>query len=176
MTTLAHGKTAPTLADGSSLLQQTVLTSEQSLLVRHDTSLLKSAASFHRNVKVADIAFRSIVVLSLVVVGALVFTENINQLLAFAIVVPLLFATDASNSVIAKMTAKRVVTLKDLKLYGAVASMVNTHLFNKTVDQKRDAYFALLTTGALLFSTSDSYRLLLSGGRDTPHTLSYVVG
>jgi hypothetical protein len=176
MTTLAHGKTAPILADGSSLLQQKVLTPEQSLLIRHDTNLLSSAASFRRNARVADIAVRSLVVLVLVVVGALVFTENINQFLALAIVIPLLFATDLSKSVITKLTAKHEVTLKDLKLYGAVSSMVNSHLFNKTADQKRDAYFSLLTTGRMIFSTVDSYRLVLSGGIDTPHTISYVVG
>lgn len=176
MTTLAHGKAASTLADGTSLLQEQVLTPEQSLFIRYDTKLLKSAASFRRNARVADVSFRSLVVLALVVVGALVFTENINEFLALAIVIPLLFSTDLSNSIITKLLAKREVTLKDLKLYGTVSSMIHNHLFNKTAEQKRDAYLSLLTTGQMIFSTGDSYRLVLSGGSNTPHTLSYVVG
>lgn len=176
MTTLAHGKTAPVLADGSSLLQQRLLSPEQSLSIRHDILLLKSAESSRRKAKVADIAVRSLVVLALVTVGALVFTENINNFLALAIVLPLLFATDASSSIIDKMSAKRAVNLTDLKLYSTVSSMVNAHLFNKSVDQKKNAYLLLLTTGKMIFSAENSYRLLLSGGTDTPHTLSYVVG
>lgn len=176
MTTLAHGKAASTLADGSSLLQQKLLSPEQSLLIRHDIKILKSAASSSGKAKVADIGARSVVVLALVTVGALVFTENINNFLALAIVVPLLFATDASRSIIDKMSAKRAVGLNDLKLYSTVASMVNAHLFNKSIDQKKAAYLLLLTTGKMTFSAEDSYRLLLSGGTDTPHTLSYVVG
>lgn len=176
MTALAHGKKAPVLADGSSLLQQVLLSPEQSIFARHDTQLLRRAAAFHRNARIVNVGVRSLVVASLVTVAVLIFTENINHFIALGIVIPLMFATDASTALIAKVTAKRTIDLKELKLYSVVSGMANAHFFNKSVEQRKDAYLTLLTTGKMLFSTEDSYRLVLTGGTDTPHTLSYVVG
>lgn len=176
MKTLAHGKTAHVRADGSSLIRQMVLTPEQSVSLRHDLKLIKKSVATNRNLRIADIAFRAVVVLALVTVGALVFNTMINEFLALAIVVPLLFSTDAFKSVSTRIAAKHDVNLRDSKLYSTVSSMIGTHLFNKTNEQKTASYFSLLSKGEMIFSTRDSYRLLLEGGTDTPHTLSYVVG
>lgn len=177
MSVISHGKIAPVLSDGSSLLQSMDFTMEQSASLQHDLAVLTKADLSRKLMKTVEVSVRVIAVLILVTTGALLWNQLMNEYLALAIVIPLLFVTDIFCFINKKMNAKREQERKSLKMLRTVFTMASGHSFNKTMEQKTEDYFSLLRTGKLLFGTeASSYRLVLSGDNGSPQTLTYRVG
>ena len=175
MTTIAHGKTAPRLLDGSSLIQELILTEEQSRAVAHDLKVLASARSSKIMAKLLNVGGRVTVVALLLTLAALIITESVNLVGAGILAVLLLFSVDGLNYVDKNLKARRQSQTKSLKFSSVVFGMISSRTFSKTHEQKLDNYFDLLRTGEAKIGNSVSHRLRLVSGDGSTQILRHVV-
>lgn len=172
MTAITHGKIAPVLADGSSLLQKLVLTEEQSHSIAHDLSVLVKDRSLRFSARILNVGGRALIVALLFGLMGLVLTSSVNLLAAGVVAVALLFSTDALNAVDRKLAERREVKLRELKFAETAFSLTRSQTFNKSFEEKAASYFDLIRTGEAKVGSSSSHRLRLvgvSGGRQELH-------
>lgn len=175
MTTIAHGTVAPVLADGSSLLQQTVLTEEQTGFLSHDLSVLSKDRSARFAARMLNIGVRAVIVSLLIGLAVLVMTSSINLLLGGVVAVVLLFSPDALNVLDRNLAERREKSLRTLKFADTVFSMTRSHTFNSSLQQKTAMYFELIRTGEAKVGAAPSHRLRIGGGAGEPQVLRHVV-
>lgn len=161
MTTITHGKMAPVLADGTSLLQHLVLSEEQSRSIAHDLVVLTKDRSARFRARMVNIGGRALTVTLLLALMGLVLANAINLLLAGVIAAALLFSTDGLNAVDKKLAERREQKLRTLKFADTVLSMTRSHTFNKTSEQKMAGYFDLISSGEARIGSSETHRLRL---------------
>lgn len=166
-----RAKKSASLLDNAVLLNELMLTAEQSASLKADMALVRSLQAAEKRSKFLVVLSKSLLVMGLIATAIFMVTGDLAELPAGAIAVVGLFTTPMIDHFAGLLAKERALKLNKVQSASHIHDFCAVYASGETVTKKLANYISLLTHQKVQIGKSLSYTLQL----DVASDLTYVV-